>query len=85
MPRTVNSIAWLDTPLWVDQALTGMSYWITLGSSRVRLTLPLEPRGQFAERLGEPPGQGLERADHVVHVGRVLEPGAGQLVMAQCS
>jgi hypothetical protein len=36
------SIAWLDTPLWVDRALVGMSYRITLGSSRVRLTLPLD-------------------------------------------
>ena len=40
-----NSIAWLDTPLWVDRALAGMGYWITLGSSRVRLTLPLENLG----------------------------------------
>ena len=42
MPRTVDSIAWLDTPLWVDRALAGVSYWIKLGPSRVRLTLPLE-------------------------------------------
>jgi hypothetical protein len=45
VPRTVDSIAWLDTPLWVDRALAGMSYRITLGSSRVRLTLPLENVG----------------------------------------
>lgn len=42
MPHTVDSIAWLDTPLWVDRALAGVSYWIKLGPSRVRLTLPLE-------------------------------------------
>jgi hypothetical protein len=42
MPQTVDSIAWLDTPLWVDRALAGVTYRITLGSSRVRLTLPLE-------------------------------------------
>jgi HEPN domain-containing protein len=42
MPRTVDSIAWFDTPMWVDRALAGMSYRITIGSSRVRLTLPLE-------------------------------------------
>lgn len=45
MPRTVDLIAWLDTPLWVDQALAGATYRITLGSSRVRLTLPLENVG----------------------------------------
>jgi HEPN domain-containing protein len=45
VPRTVDSIAWLDTPLWVDHALAGATYRITLGSSRVRLTLPLENVG----------------------------------------
>jgi hypothetical protein len=45
MPRTVDSIAWLDTPFWVDRALAGESYRITLGPSRVRLTLPLENVG----------------------------------------
>jgi hypothetical protein len=42
MARTVDSIAWLDTPLWVDRALAGVTYRITLGSGRARLTLPLE-------------------------------------------
>jgi hypothetical protein len=42
VPRTVDSIAWLDTPLWVDRALAGATYRIMLGSSRARLTLPLE-------------------------------------------
>jgi hypothetical protein len=42
VPHTVDSIAWLDTSLWVDRALAGVSYWIKLGPSRVRLTLPLE-------------------------------------------
>jgi len=42
VPHTVDSIAWLDPPLWVDRALAGVSYWIKLGPSRVRLTLPLE-------------------------------------------
>jgi hypothetical protein len=45
VPSTVDSIAWLDTPLWVDQALAGVSYQITLESRRVRLTLPLENVG----------------------------------------
>jgi HEPN domain-containing protein len=45
VPPTVDSIAWLDTPLWVDQALAGVSYQITLESRRVRLTLPLENVG----------------------------------------
>jgi hypothetical protein len=42
MAPTVDSIAWLETPLWVDQATAGKSYPITLESRRVRLTLPLE-------------------------------------------
>ena len=42
VPPTVDSIAWLETPLWVDRALAGVSYQITLESRRVRLTLPLE-------------------------------------------
>lgn len=45
VPSTVDSIAWLDTPLWVDQGLAGVSYQITLESRRVRLTLPLENVG----------------------------------------
>ena len=46
MPPTVETIAWLETPLWVDRAVAGMSYAITLGSRRVRLTLPLENVGE---------------------------------------
>src|SRR5260370_3814348 len=42
MPPTVDSIAWLKTPLWVDQAVAGKSYAIRLESRRVRVTLPLE-------------------------------------------
>jgi hypothetical protein len=42
VPNTVDAIAWLETPLWVDQALAGVTYQITLESRRVRLTLPLE-------------------------------------------
>ena len=42
MAPSVDSIAWLDTPLWVDRALGGASYPITLDSRLVRLTLPLE-------------------------------------------
>ncbi len=45
MPSTVDSIAWLDTPLWVDRTVAGVSYQITLESRRVRLTLPLENIG----------------------------------------
>lgn len=43
--RTVDSIAWLEPPLWVDDSLAGASYWITLGSRRIRLTLPVENIG----------------------------------------
>jgi hypothetical protein len=42
MAPTVDSIAWLETPLWVDQTLAGKSYAIRMESRRVRLTLPLE-------------------------------------------
>jgi HEPN domain-containing protein len=43
--KTVEAIAWLDTPLWVDRALAGATYRITLESRRARLTLPLENLG----------------------------------------
>jgi hypothetical protein len=45
VPKTVEAIAWLETPLWVDRALAGATYRITLDSRRVRLTLPLENLG----------------------------------------
>jgi len=52
MPSTVESIVWLDTPLWVDQAAAGTSYLITLMSRRVRLTLPLENLGDVIPPTG---------------------------------
>jgi hypothetical protein len=42
VPSTVDVIAWLNPPLWLDEGVAGMSYPIKLASARVRLTLPLD-------------------------------------------